>query len=144
MTLPLTSVDNERGFSMMKLIKTPHRNRLLDETLSALMNVTINGPSELPDEDALEIASVWLEKKPRRKVTERGRKNVAKMEEQRAARKRQKAERKQQQDLGQQPVAENVESDSDDENNFHGIQDVADAALANASAMDLDVEKFLY
>ena len=138
MTLPLTSVDNERGFSTMKLTKTPHRNRLLDETLSALMNVTINGPTELSKEDALQIASVWLEKKPRRKVIERGRNNLAKLDQARMERKR-NAEKKQ----GHQSVGEDdhSESDYDEKVDDLNLEDVADVALA---ALDFDLERFLY
>lgn len=43
----MTTADCERGFSAMKLIKTPLRNRLLFTNLNNAMLVAIEGP-ELP------------------------------------------------------------------------------------------------
>jgi hypothetical protein len=40
--MPVTSVDCERGFSKMSLIKSDIRNKLNSETLNALMNVSIS------------------------------------------------------------------------------------------------------
>ena len=92
LTIPLTSVDPERGFSHLKLIKTHGRSRLLDETLSALMNISINGPTALNDDDARHIAEKWLGKKERRQVTTRGEKNVALLEKKIAERNRKEVE----------------------------------------------------
>jgi len=52
-------------------VKTKQRNKLLDVTLNALMNVSINGPEHLTDEDARKIAEKWLKIRNRRTVTER-------------------------------------------------------------------------
>ena len=41
----LSTTDCERGFSIMALIKTHHRNRMNVSTLNALMQIAINGPA---------------------------------------------------------------------------------------------------
>lgn len=105
LTIPLTSVDPERGFSHLKLIKTHGRSRLLDETLSALMNISINGTASLEDDDARHIAEKWLGKKERRQVTARGQKNVGQLEKKLAERKRK----------DQENVKREFTSDSDEE-----------------------------
>jgi hypothetical protein len=42
--IPLTTVECERQFSRMNLIKTTLRNQLEPDTLGALMNISMNGP----------------------------------------------------------------------------------------------------
>lgn len=44
LALPMSSVDCERGFSIMKLVKTRLRNCLKQETLTNVMRVAIEGP----------------------------------------------------------------------------------------------------
>lgn len=44
LTLPMSSVDCERGFSQMKLIKTRLRNSLSESALNMAMLVAIEGP----------------------------------------------------------------------------------------------------
>jgi hypothetical protein len=42
--IPVSSVDCERGFSKMSLIKSDIRNQMNSETMNALMNISIAGP----------------------------------------------------------------------------------------------------
>ena len=70
--IPLSTAWPERGFSTLARIKTKLRNRLLDSTLCALINVSMNGPSQLLKDDAAAIADKWLNHKNRREVTKRG------------------------------------------------------------------------
>jgi hypothetical protein len=60
LTLPITSVPAERGFSQMKLIKTANRSCLKQETLNYLMNIRMNGDEFLAPEAAEDIANMWL------------------------------------------------------------------------------------
>ena len=55
LAIPVTSVECERDFSRLKLVKTRLRNRLGAVNLSRLLRVSINGPdvTEFPFEDAL-------------------------------------------------------------------------------------------
>ena len=46
LTLPATSVECERGFSSMRLIKTDWRNRLGAESLNSVMRVYLDGLAE--------------------------------------------------------------------------------------------------
>ena len=64
-TVPLSSVECERSFSKMNLIKSALRNSLETDTLGDLMNISINGPDfkEFPYEEAFKV---WQEKKERR------------------------------------------------------------------------------
>ena len=48
--LPLSTVDCERGFSRMNLIKTDLRSRLSDCRLEALMHISINGPENIENQ----------------------------------------------------------------------------------------------
>ena len=65
LALPLSSVECERDFSRMKLIKTPLRNRLKNTNLSRLIWISVDGPpiSEYPFEEALLL---WHQVKQRR------------------------------------------------------------------------------
>ena len=71
LSIPLATAWPERGFSTMCRVKTKQRNRLLDVTLNALINVSMNGPNHLDDESAVEVAQNWITAKNRRKVTKR-------------------------------------------------------------------------
>lgn len=57
LSLPASSAEAERGFSLMKTIKTDWRSRLTDDSVSDLM--TIN----LKDFDQQPAIDVWLQKK---------------------------------------------------------------------------------
>ena len=50
---------------------------MLDPTLNALINVAMNGPEELEDDDAWLIAEKWQTAKKRRSVTEKALERVA-------------------------------------------------------------------
>jgi len=76
LSIPLATAWPERGFSTLCRGKTKQRSRLLDVTLNALINVSMNGPAQLNDESALEIAQKWTEAENRRRVTERALKTV--------------------------------------------------------------------
>ena len=71
MSIPLATAWPERGFSTLCRVKTKQRNRLLDITLNALINISINVPEQLTDEDAQKIAEKWQKTKDRRTVTVR-------------------------------------------------------------------------
>ena len=71
LSIPLATAWPERGFFTMCHVKTKQRNRLLDVTLNALINVSMNGPNHLDDESAVEVAQNWITAKNRRKVTKR-------------------------------------------------------------------------
>jgi len=68
MTLPLSTAWPERGFSTLQRIKSKSRNRLSDNTLNALLNISLNGPSELNEESLTSIAKKWYQERQRRKV----------------------------------------------------------------------------
>ena len=55
LALPVASVECERDFSKMKLIKTPLRNRLDNVNLSRLIRLSVDGPSlrQFPFDEAL-------------------------------------------------------------------------------------------
>ena len=57
-------------------VKTKQHNRLLDVTLNALINVSMNGPNHLDDESAMEVDQNWITAKNRRKVTKRALKTM--------------------------------------------------------------------
>lgn len=69
--LPMSTAWPERGFSTLKRVKSKYRNRLLDPTLSALLNITLNGACTLTDQAAEEIAAKWFDRRKRRVVTQR-------------------------------------------------------------------------
>ena len=68
LTIPLSTAWPERGFSTLSRVKTKQRNRLLDSTLSAAINISMNGTPAHSDADALIIAEAWLIMKERREV----------------------------------------------------------------------------
>ena len=71
LSIPFATAWPERGFSTMCHVKTKQRNRLLDVTLNALINVSTNDPSHLDNESAVKVAQNWITAKNRRKVTKR-------------------------------------------------------------------------
>ena len=63
--LPLNTAACERGFSQLKLIKTPHRNRLKQSTLDNLMMIATEGPT-IEDFDYGKAATHWAKLKKRK------------------------------------------------------------------------------
>ena len=76
LSIPLATTWPEQGHSTMYRVETKQRNRLFDVTLNALINVSMNGPKQLSDKSALEVAQMWVKAKDRRRVTERVLKTV--------------------------------------------------------------------
>lgn len=66
--IPLQTVDCERGFSRMNLVKTELRNRLLIENVNNLLMISIEGP-ERADFDFEEAFRKWALKKQRKVLT---------------------------------------------------------------------------
>ena len=46
LTIPATSVEAERGFSVMKRVKTDYRNKLRNPAMNDLMRIILLSPSE--------------------------------------------------------------------------------------------------
>ena len=46
LTIPATSVETERGFSVMKRVKTDYRNKLRNPAMNDLMRIILLSPSE--------------------------------------------------------------------------------------------------
>ena len=65
-TLPLSTATVERVFSQVKLIKTDHRNSLLQSTLNDLLMVKLNGNEDLFKRILPGMAKEWLSRKNRR------------------------------------------------------------------------------
>ena len=59
MAIPITSVECERSFSKMNIIKTELRNGLYNDTLNDLMLIPILGPSNLEDFDPHPMINQW-------------------------------------------------------------------------------------
>ena len=59
--LPMSTVDCERGFSVLSRIKTNIRNRLSSKILNDLMTITVEGPppDEFPYDQACDIWAGW-------------------------------------------------------------------------------------
>ena len=62
LSLPASSAEAERGFSLMKIIKTDWRSRLTDDSVSDLMSIKLDSP-EVKDFDPQPAIDVWLQKK---------------------------------------------------------------------------------
>ncbi len=45
LSLPPTSVENERAFSQLKLVKTDRRHRLSQHRLNSILQIRLNGPT---------------------------------------------------------------------------------------------------
>ena len=71
--IPLSSVECERYFSRLNLIKTRLRNCLEAETLDSLMNISINGPEikNITKEDYYRMIQKWLDIRKRIKLKEK-------------------------------------------------------------------------
>ena len=70
--LPVSNAWPERGFSLMKLVKTRLRSSLSSEMLNYLLLVLMNGPSVKDSHKFIEeCVRNWLEAKPRRKLPKR-------------------------------------------------------------------------
>ena len=68
LTLPVSTADCERGFSVMNITKTQLRNRMKVETLASLMRISIEGPP-LKEFNFFKTARRWLAMKNRRITT---------------------------------------------------------------------------
>lgn len=68
LVIPVQTATLERGFSLMKRVKTDWRNRLKPHTLSQLMMITLNGP-DLENLDAQPAISRWWRAGPRSRRT---------------------------------------------------------------------------
>jgi hypothetical protein len=64
LALPVTTVECERGFSVMNLVKTDLRNRLSTKTLDALMRVRIESPPR-KDVKWSRVLALWFAARPR-------------------------------------------------------------------------------
>ncbi|KAA6365260.1 MAG: hypothetical protein EZS28_039213 [Streblomastix strix] len=71
LTVPMSPAWAERGISLISIIKTDLRSKLTERMLSFLMNIKIDGPIQLSDDDAKAIANIWIKKKERRNVNYR-------------------------------------------------------------------------
>jgi hypothetical protein len=64
-TLPLSTVECERGFSRLGIIKNKLRNRLEAETVDRLMRISLCGPDRMKKIDFEAFYSKWDSKKSR-------------------------------------------------------------------------------
>jgi hypothetical protein len=64
LSLPLSSVDCERGFSKMNLIKNKLRSQLSEDNLDSLLHISLNAPSNF-DEDVDRCIDRWINSKNR-------------------------------------------------------------------------------
>jgi hypothetical protein len=72
LVIPLSSVECERGFPRMALIRTKIRNRLKSSTLDILLRVLCEGPSDHLNEDQLEeVAKIWAKMRAYRYILSR-------------------------------------------------------------------------
>ena len=69
LSLPCSNAWPERGGSVINITKTKFRNRLNNEMLNSLMQVSINGPESNQCSDVVNSAvDNWLKQKPRKKL----------------------------------------------------------------------------
>ena len=61
----LLTVEYEKSFSQIKMIKTRLRNRLGETSLSHLMKIAIESPEKLSDSDLENIVDIWYRKSRR-------------------------------------------------------------------------------
>ena len=76
MTVPLSTAWAERVFCALQPVKSFMRNRLLTAMLNALLQISLNVPRVLSDEQANAIAEKWLGEKKQRRDTPRGMRDV--------------------------------------------------------------------
>lgn len=62
LSLPASSAEAERAFSLMKIIKTDWRSRLTDDSVSDLMTIKFDSP-DVKDFGPQPAIDVWLLKK---------------------------------------------------------------------------------
>lgn len=70
-TLPVSNTWPERGFSRLKLVKTGLRNRMQNDMLQSLLQISLNGPAlyhEKTNQFIRGSVSSWLKEKNRRKL----------------------------------------------------------------------------
>lgn len=70
-TLPVSNAWPERGFSKLKLVKTGLRNRMQNDILQSLLQISLNGPKlfqEQTDNVIKNSVKRWLSAKKRRKL----------------------------------------------------------------------------
>lgn len=60
LTIPATSVEAERGFSTMKLIKTDPRNRMREGSLNILLRIVLLSSCE-DDFDPAPAVNLWFD-----------------------------------------------------------------------------------
>ncbi|XP_070580174.1 uncharacterized protein [Ptychodera flava] len=58
LSLPASSAECERGFSVMKLTKTDYRNRLSSKTMTEIMRIKLHSPS-IEDFDPAPAIHIW-------------------------------------------------------------------------------------
>ena len=69
LSLPCSNAWPERGGSVINITKTKFRNRLSNEMLNALMQVSVNAPESVKCNEVVKSAVAnWLKQKPRKKL----------------------------------------------------------------------------
>ena len=76
LTVPLPAAWSERGFSFFKRTRTSHFNWILNENLSALLNISINYALVSDAKWAQLDAQKWLWRDERRTISKRDTKNL--------------------------------------------------------------------
>ena len=66
MVIPSSTVEVERGFSLLNNTKSELRNRFIQDNLLHLINIMINGPSKIEDLNQKKIIEVFLSRKERK------------------------------------------------------------------------------
>lgn len=61
LSIPISSAEAERGFSILKYIRDSHRTRLTPQNLDAIMRIKINGPDNLDFFPAARYAKKWID-----------------------------------------------------------------------------------
>lgn len=61
LSVPVSSAEAERGFSILKYIRDMHRTRLTPKNLDALLRIKINGPDDFNHFVAEKYAKQWIE-----------------------------------------------------------------------------------
>ena len=71
LTIPATSVEGERGFSVMKRVKTDFRNTLANPALNDLLRIILLSPAEVGFDPLLPAIQYWHAALQRRQPRER-------------------------------------------------------------------------
>lgn len=61
LSIPISSAEAERGFSMLKYLRDAHRARLTPKNLDAMMRIKVNGPDDLSNFAAAKYAKKWID-----------------------------------------------------------------------------------